>query len=123
MSGKSKLIAVAFFNFFAVMLGYEGIAKLHRTHFPPFNGEHGFFNVLVPFPPPPNWLVLFWDASWGKAIFWGGCLLIPFAATYLSHRRMRYVAAPVVLAWTLAAWTGFWICFHALFNALGNGGF
>jgi hypothetical protein len=111
------LALLTVFDFLGVLLGYEGIARLRRFHWPPF--LEGLYTILMAFWPPPNWLILAWDSSWGRMVMWSGCLVFPVVAFVLSIGRERhFAAAALMLAWTAASGIiGLWIWFDAVLNA------
>ena len=75
MTARPFLAFLALFNIVGVSMGYEGVARLRRLHFPPF--RDGLYDIMVSYPPPPNWLVLAWASPYGHVILWAGYLVIP----------------------------------------------
>ena len=119
MNPTLLLSLLGLFDFLGVLLGYEGIARMRKLHWPPF--LDGLYTIAMSVMPPPDWLILAWDSSWGRAIMWGGCFLIPITAFILSIGRERHVlGTTMLLAWTVVSGiVGFWIWFDAVLNATG----
>ena len=111
------LVGIALFDLLGLLMGYGGIARLQRFHWPPF--QDGLHLIIVPFPPPPNWLVVSWNSLWGRSFLWTACMLFPLAAFYLSIRKERhFTAAGLLLIWSLASGVmGIWIWLDAVVNA------
>jgi hypothetical protein len=118
MKPAAFLILVGLFDFLGLVLGYQGVARLRRLHWPPFHTE-GLFTSAGAVWPPPDWLILAWDSPWGRAGVWSGLFLFVGAALFLSIGRQRYfTAAALLLAWTAASGVvGFWIWMDAVMNA------
>jgi hypothetical protein len=102
-----------------VVLGYQGIAKLHEQHLYPFWGRSEMMHtILIPFPLPPNWLIYDWDSGWGWLVLTLGCVLAPLVASNLVGRRNQ-VALGVfgMIVWTVSSsLVGFWIWMETFFN-------
>lgn len=119
MRAKLFLAGLGLFNLAGVLLGYEGIARLRRLQVPPFFA--GLGDVMAPYPPPPNWLLLGWASTCGQAILCAGCLLIPVISAALAFGKGRYLSGfTLAFVWTLASGVvGFRFWFDAIFNVPG----
>ena len=115
---KALLVLFILFDLLGVAMGYEGIERLRKFHYPPF--LEGMYHVWGWFWFPPNWLILSWASVGGRITMWFGCLFIPLMCGILSITKGRHLLAlMIILFWTLASGvTGLWIWLDAVFNAV-----
>ncbi|MBA7618767.1 hypothetical protein ES703_26099 [subsurface metagenome] len=112
-SGKMVVIFLFILNFLAVCMGYVGIDKLERYHYPPFN--QGLFNVVCGAKYVPDGIVMFWQSRFGACVVWAGSIVFPIAAAYLlfGKEKLWTGITLLLLSFLPFGFTGFLIWIHA----------
>jgi hypothetical protein len=105
-NAKGLFAFLATFSLLAVILGFEGIARLERVHAPPFNQE--MFMIIGGVPMPPARMILFLNSICGRILTWLGVIAVPLACVLLAVRREKiYTAAAILFLWAgLCGWMG-----------------
>ena len=104
----------------SVILGYEGIARLHRTHYPPFPEVGMMFTVGYTINPPSDGVVLFLDSTAGRILVWFLAVAIPVVCGVLAFRyQWRVLGFGLLIGCAaLFCWIGFRIWLHAVLDAM-----
>ena len=119
-SAKAFFASLIVVSILGVSLGYDGIARIKKSHVPPFSNPNGFYNVVYVTAPPPEKLVLAWNSSTGKFLICGGCILVPIIVGVMLSKDLRILAWLTIFVWTtFAGLVGVWIWVFAMFNATG----
>jgi hypothetical protein len=102
----------------SVVLGYEGIARLHRNHYPPFTEVGMMFTVVEAINPPNDNIILFLDSIGGRVLIWFLVAAIPTVCGILSFRYEWWILGFAFLTscTALFCWIGFRIFLHALLD-------
>jgi hypothetical protein len=91
---------------FSAVLGYAGIARLHRMHFPPFNqGSYEFSGGSISYLP--DRAIVFLDSTGGRAVVWALAVIIPAGCVVLAFKCNRQILGFGVL-----------FCFGALYGTM-----
>ena len=69
---------------FSVVLGYIGIARLHRAHYPPFQESGNMFHTMDSIPHPSLETIQFLDTRAGRLLVWAFALVIPAGCIFLA---------------------------------------
>jgi hypothetical protein len=104
----------------STVLGYEGIGRLRRTQYPPFEAEGNMFTAGYLVNPPEGHFVLFLDSMEGRLLVWCLVAAIPIVCGTLAFRNNFLVTGFAVLfSWAaLFGWIGFRIFLHAMLDAV-----
>jgi hypothetical protein len=104
----------------SVILGYEGIVRLHRTHYPPFPEVGMMFTVGYTINPPSDEVVLFLDSTAGRILVWFLAVDIPLVCGVMAFRyQWRVLGVGLLIGCAaLFCWIGVRIWLHAVLDAL-----
>jgi hypothetical protein len=111
---------LAIIDILGMIMGYEGIARLHEHHLYPFWPDDGVMRTYsMAFPPPPKLIIYAWDSWLGWLLLTVGCVLAPVAAASAMLRNQKYLTglSGMILWMLMSGAVGVWIYGHAVFNA------
>jgi hypothetical protein len=116
-STKALFAFLTVFSLLTVILGYEGIAKMERCHYPPFL-QNGFFHVIGGIEPPPDKVVLALYSSLGRMGVWFLTVALPLLSGLLAFRHERRILGfSILMLWTaLCCWIGIRLWLHAVLD-------
>ncbi|MBN1973639.1 MAG: hypothetical protein JW787_08365 [Sedimentisphaerales bacterium] len=115
--GKICIVFLWILNIIFVNMGYVGIAKIERQHFPPFNEGYGMMHIFYSFHVVPDRVILFWHSAIGHAVIWAGCIILPIIA-YILFSREKFLAGLSTLLLSIIPFgiVGFLIWLHAFID-------
>ena len=101
----------------ATLLGFAGVARLHRLRQPPFD-QNEMSGMFATVSSPPDGLVLFMDSTWGALVVWTMALVVPTACGVLVFGFRRWLPGFAVLlaCAALFLWMGLRIWLHAMID-------
>jgi len=116
-STKGLFAFLAGFALVATILGYEGIDRLHRAHFPPFSED--LFSGYSVIPSPPDKVILCLDSTVGRVLVWCLALAIPAGCVLLAfgYQRCFLGLSLLMLHAAVFGWVGLSLFLHGLFDA------
>ncbi len=109
---------LAGFALLAVILGYEGIDRLRRTHSPPFHD--GSVMAADYGAPLSQGAVRALHSAPGRLGVWLLVLGVPLSCGWLAFKQERLVLGlGLLLLWAaLCGWVGWRLYFHGAFDAI-----
>ena len=116
-SGKGLFVLLVVFLLLSAGLGYAGIARLHRMHYPPFND--GLYATMDKIPHPSPEAIQFLDSRGGRILAGSLAVIIPVACVLLVFVRDYRIAGFSLLIVATAGYglAGVSLFLHGVFDA------
>jgi hypothetical protein len=118
---KGFFAFLVMFTVVSTMLGYAGIERLERYHYPPFHHD-GLYTIVGEFPHPSDRVILFLDSAFGRILVWSCVPIVSVICFILVFGQERLLLGFSILIATAALYivTGFCLFMHGRLDAFDD---